>query len=350
MPSNHHLLVMIQLDDIPYAKTCSLDQIKSQCTFQKFTFEKLSLELKTVRLLLLSKAKKSREIDLGVAMIHLTQLPKNKLFCSKLPLLPVAKNICGTTRGASNTLPSILGNVKCEIFLKHFTILPEHMYKKLRDCLLSEEGPALMYQIGQCIPVDDRNFSSLLLKTYLYLKSEIKFIHPLNSIEIQHKDVQMSLFRSTSLAASVMEHYLNIKMLPFVQHTLQPIIDDIKINADVIGLHSSSPSSASSSAARAAISSSSVSSSVCASCLLSSGASVAAVASGGANSGVNGALSMGSPHGVGANGSTVGMSVLAKKYLQWLEDSILGHVDSFPTNLRYILQQIKADVDKKMAL
>ena len=39
MPSNHHLLVMVQLDDIPYAKTCSLDQIKSQCTFQKFTFK-----------------------------------------------------------------------------------------------------------------------------------------------------------------------------------------------------------------------------------------------------------------------------------------------------------------------
>ena len=39
MPPAHNLFVLIQLDDIPYAKTCSLDEMKSQCTFQKFCFK-----------------------------------------------------------------------------------------------------------------------------------------------------------------------------------------------------------------------------------------------------------------------------------------------------------------------
>ena len=105
--------------------------------------------------------------------------------------------------------------------------------EELFQCLLSQEGPDLLYQLGYCLPVRERNFYALsLLKTYLHLMSETDFIVKLNAIEIAKEDEQ-TLFRSTSLAVSVMEHYLSKVMQPFVQQALQPIIDLIVFDPDV---------------------------------------------------------------------------------------------------------------------
>ncbi|XP_075251140.1 ras GTPase-activating protein 1-like [Convolutriloba macropyga] len=317
MPPAQQLFILIQLDDIPYAKTCSLDQIRSQwCTFQKFCFKKLPSELKTVRLVLMSSKAKKGSQDLGCGVISLQQLPKNVLHCAKYSLTPVLRNLPGSGGGGgggstttcggggggySSTLPPThMGTVRCEIFLKHLTILPEEMYANLQQCLLSSEGPELLYQLGFCLPVDDRNFYALLLlKTYLHLRSEIGFIVKLNAIEIRKENDQTSLFRSQSLAVSVMENYLSIVMQPFVQRTLQPIINDIIFDPDIAA---------------------------------------------------GGPLASGGPANSTALGGTQDPErwiSVAKKYLHCLADSILGQVDEFPTNLRYVLQQIKMEVEEK---
>ena len=155
---------------------------------------------------------------------------------------------------------------------------------RLLQCLLSSEGPELLYQLGFCLPVDDRNFYALLLlKTYLHLRSEIGFIVKLNAIEIRKENDQTSLFRSQSLAVSVMENYLSIVMQPFVQRTLQPIINDIIFDPDIAA---------------------------------------------------GGPLASGGPANSTALGGTQDPErwiSVAKKYLHCLADSILGQVDEFPT-------------------
>ena len=88
----------------------------------------------------------------GCGVISLQQLPKNVLHCAKYSLTPVLRNLPGSGGGGgggstttcggggggySSTLPPThMGTVRCEIFLKHLTILPEEMYANLQQVRL----------------------------------------------------------------------------------------------------------------------------------------------------------------------------------------------------------------------
>uniref|UniRef100_A0AAR2KVA2 RAS p21 protein activator 1 n=2 Tax=Pygocentrus nattereri TaxID=42514 RepID=A0AAR2KVA2_PYGNA len=213
LPSKHftNAYCSIYLNSIQVAKTHPREGQNPVWT-EEFIFDDLSDDIRRFEITLSNKTKKSKESDILFMRCQLCRLQKGQMIDEWFPLTSHVP-----LKGIE---PSSL-RVRARYSMEK--IMPEEVYSEFKELILLKEFHVINALANIC--GQDRTFlASILLRIFRHERLEAQLLRSLNSREISMEDEATTLFRSTTLASTLMEQYMKATATPFVHHALKDTI------------------------------------------------------------------------------------------------------------------------------
>ncbi|EDO36190.1 predicted protein [Nematostella vectensis] len=204
-----HPYCMVSLNEV---KTCRTKTFEGQTPLwnEEFKFNDLPSDVSSFTLSLYNKSWRTKDVLIGHVLVPLNKLPKGQTVDDWYPL------------AAASHGKAEVGNVRIRVKFTHEIIMPVEEYEALKEILLDEDLVAVT-ALGQ-VCKDRVVLASTLLKIFRHEKQEIFLLKTMNAREIEKQDEQATLFRGASLATSLMDQYMKMVAIPYLQHTIKDVI------------------------------------------------------------------------------------------------------------------------------
>ncbi|XP_031570503.1 ras GTPase-activating protein 1-like [Actinia tenebrosa] len=202
-----HVYSIISLNEV---KTCRTRTFEGQKPIwnEDFKFNDLPADVTSVTISLYNRSWHSRDILIGSCTQTLQKLPKGQTKDDWYPLIAHGK--------------AEVGNLRMRIKFTHEIIMPVGEYDNLKEILLDKDLFAVT-ALGQ-VCKDRVSLASSLLKIFRHEKQELFLLKTMNAKEIEKQDEQGTLFRGTSLATTLMDQYMKMVAIPYLQQTIKDVI------------------------------------------------------------------------------------------------------------------------------
>ncbi|XP_068741233.1 ras GTPase-activating protein 1-like [Montipora capricornis] len=204
-----HPYCIISLNEVKTCRT-KTQECHSPIWNEEFKFNDLPSDVSYYTVDLYNRNKRSKDVLIGSAMVQLNRLPKGNVLDEWYQLLPLshAKVEVGTIRLRSK--------------FTHEIIMPVEEYSSLKEILLDSELQAVK-GLGQ-VCKDRVNLASVLLKIFRHERQEIFLLKSMNSLEVEKQEEVSTLFRGTSLTTTLMDQYMKMVAIPYVQQTIGDVV------------------------------------------------------------------------------------------------------------------------------
>lgn len=204
-----HCLVSIALNQIKIAKT-KVKTTPDPIFEEEFVIDDLPVDIATLNLTLVSRAKKNKDSDVAELTIELSSL----------------KNGCETENWydwVGMTPIGEWGSLRLRIRYMDDLVMPAEEYSPLQELLLENEFHSVRALADLChtnrIPL-----ASSLLKIFRHERKECDLMKTLCQAEIARESEVSTLFRATSLATTLMDIYMRAECGLFLQSALSDLI------------------------------------------------------------------------------------------------------------------------------
>eukprot|EP00111_Clytia_hemisphaerica_P003207 TCONS_00009136-protein len=121
---------------------------------------------------------------------------------------------------------SDMGSVRITAKFKHEIIMPVEEYSKLTEVLLSRDY-AFVQSLGE-VSKDLNSLAFTLLKIFRQSSQdeheEIQLIKTITSRELNNREKKETLFRGNTLATKLMDQYMKMVAIPYLQKTIKSVI------------------------------------------------------------------------------------------------------------------------------
>ncbi|XP_021354731.1 ras GTPase-activating protein 1-like [Mizuhopecten yessoensis] len=144
-----------------------------------------------------------------------------------IPVVDVKDTDCydkwHTLQALNPTMRSDTGSLRIRARYLHEIIMPEDKYSTLKELILNGDLSNILELFNLCgndrIPV-----AKALLQIFRHEKQEKVILKTMNDFEIAREEEVSTLFRSTSLATTLMDQYMKMTATQFVSNSLQESI------------------------------------------------------------------------------------------------------------------------------
>lgn len=103
--------------------------------------------------------------------------------------------------------------------------MPVEEYNSLKEIILDKDLQAVK-SLGQ-VCKDRVSLASTLLKIFRHEREEIFLLKTMNSLEIENQEEVSTLFRGTSLTTTLMDQYMKMVAIPYLQKTIGDVVAKI---------------------------------------------------------------------------------------------------------------------------
>lgn len=207
-----HCFITIALNQIKIAKT-KVKSTPDPIFEEEFVIDDLPIDIATLNLTLVSRAKRNKDSDVAELTIDLSTL-KNGAETENW------YDLNGITPIAS------WGSLRLRIRYMDDLVMPAEEYSPLQELLLENEFHSVKALADLChsnrIPL-----ASSLLKIFRHERKECELIKSLCQAEIVRENDTSTLFRATSLATTLMDIYMKSECGLFLQSALSDTIQKL---------------------------------------------------------------------------------------------------------------------------
>ncbi|CAH3132087.1 unnamed protein product [Porites lobata] len=207
-----HPYCMISLNEVKTCRT-KTQEGHSPIWNEEFKFNDLPSDVTYYSVDLYNRNKRSKDVLIGNAMVPLNRLPKGNVLDEWYPLLP------------SSHAKVEIGSVRVKSKFTHEIIMPVGEYSPLKEILLDKDLQAVK-GLGQ-VCKDRVALASTLLKIFRHEKEEIFLLKSMNSLDIENQEEVSTLFRGTSLTTTLMDQYMKMVAIPYLQKTIGDVVAKI---------------------------------------------------------------------------------------------------------------------------
>ncbi|XP_015759449.1 PREDICTED: ras GTPase-activating protein 1-like isoform X2 [Acropora digitifera] len=204
-----HPYCTISLNEV---KTCITKTQESHSPIwnEEFKFNDLPSDVSYYTVDLYNRNKRSKDVLVGSAMVSLTRLPKGNILDEWYQLLSLSH------------AKAEVGSIRLRSKFTHEIIMPVEEYSSLKEILLDNDLQAVK-GLGQ-VCKDRVTLASILLKIFRHERQEIFLLKTMNSLEVEKQEEVSTLFRGTSLTTTLMDQYMKMVAIPYVQQTIGDVV------------------------------------------------------------------------------------------------------------------------------
>ncbi|XP_067934605.1 ras GTPase-activating protein 1-like [Watersipora subatra] len=222
----------ICLNEVAVAKTQTKDS-NNLVWDEEFVLDDIPANVETFTIKLCCKNKKSGGKDPELFQVSkvLADVEMGEEEDDWMSMSPIS------TSNNTDSIPQ-LPHIRLKIQFKHDVILPVKDYNDLQKVLLSKDCQIVSTLGLLCDSRSDQiQLAQSLLKVFRHEKREATLLKTLTSVEIANEENAATLFRSTSLATTLMDQYMKLTAGDFVREALQKTVqritvENIKIELD----------------------------------------------------------------------------------------------------------------------
>jgi Ras GTPase-activating protein 1 len=207
-----HCFVTVALNKIKIAKT-KVKSTPDPIFEEEYVIDDLPIDIQTLNLTLVSRAKRNKESDVAELTIDLSTLKngsETENWYDLVGITPIAE----------------WGSIRCRIRYMDDLVMPEDEYSPLQELLLENEFHSVRALADLC-HTNRVPFASSLLKIFRHERKECELIKSLCQAEIARETDVATLFRATSLATTLMDIYMRSECGLFLQSALSDTIQKL---------------------------------------------------------------------------------------------------------------------------
>lgn len=204
-----HCLVSIALNNIKIAKT-KVKTTPDPIFEEEFVIDDLPVDIATLNLTLMSRAKRNKDSDVAELTIDLANLKngsETENWYDWVGMTPIGE----------------WGSIRLRIRYMDDLVMPAEEYSPLQELLLENEFHSVKALADLChtnrVPL-----ASSLLKIFKHERKECELIKTLCQAEISRENDTTTLFRATSLSTTLMDLYMRAECGQFLQSALSDLI------------------------------------------------------------------------------------------------------------------------------
>ncbi|KAL9987198.1 hypothetical protein ACROYT_G001462 [Oculina patagonica] len=207
-----HPYCMISLNEVKTCRT-KTQEGSSPIWNEEFKFNDLPSDVSYYSIDLYNRNKRSKDVLVGNAMVPLNRLPKGNVLDEWYPVLPPSH------------AKMEVGSIRVRSKFTHEIIMPVEEYSSLKEIILDKDLQAVK-SLGQ-VCKDRVTLASTLLKIFRHEREEIFLLKTMNSLEIEKQEEVSTLFRGTSLTTTLMDQYMKMVAIPYLQKSIGDVVAKI---------------------------------------------------------------------------------------------------------------------------
>eukprot|EP00794_Sanderia_malayensis_P009862 gene9861-10872_t len=205
-----HQYCIVSLND---AKTCRTKAQDGQepVWAEEFKFSDLPNDITSFTVSLYNR--KSKDVEIGRVTVQLGSLKTGHILDEwyKLNAVVHKKEIKGNE----------VGTIRLKARYTHEIIMPVEEYSQLQEVLLTNFQ---MISVLADVAKDTAALANLLLRIFRQEKKEIILIKTLSGKEMEHEEKKETLFRGNTLTTKLIDQYMKMVAIPYLQHTIKDVI------------------------------------------------------------------------------------------------------------------------------
>ncbi|XP_022105967.1 ras GTPase-activating protein 1-like [Acanthaster planci] len=207
-----HPYCVISLNNIKVART-PIQVAPDPVWSEEFVFDDFPDDIDSFTIDIFNGAKRAKPIPLCRTTLLLVQLPNGVVVDQWYTLIAL------TSQGRGE-----MGSIRTRAQFLQETLMPLEEYRSLQELVLCDSDYHFIYALEDACCKDRSNLASILLDIFRHQQKEVELLKKLNSREIEKEEEKSTLFRSNTLATTLMDKYMKITAQEFVQHALHDVI------------------------------------------------------------------------------------------------------------------------------
>lgn len=207
-----HPYCVVSLNEIKVART-PVQQPPDPVWDEEFMFDDFPDDIDSFTLDIYNGAKRAKSVPIFRATVLLHRLPNGQFLDEWYPLLNVSTTLRGDT-----------GSIRARAQYLQETLMPLKEYEPLKDLILNDPDYQTIFALEEACAKDRSHLASILLDIFRHEQKELSLLENLNRREIQREEERSTLFRSNTLATTMMDKYMKTTANAFVQHAIKKVV------------------------------------------------------------------------------------------------------------------------------
>lgn len=203
---------VISLNDIRIART-PLVPGPDPVWNESFLFDDFPDEIDSFTIDVCNGAKRTKSIPICRTTQLLEVLPNGHVVDDWYPLIVVGAQGRGE-----------MGSLRVRAQFLQETLMPLEEYKALKDLILQDSDFQMIYALEEACAKDRSQLASVLLDIFRHQRKELVLLESLNTKEIEKEEEKSTIFRSNTLATTLMDKYMKLTAQGFVQGAIRDVI------------------------------------------------------------------------------------------------------------------------------
>ncbi|XP_033634432.1 ras GTPase-activating protein 1-like [Asterias rubens] len=207
-----HPYCVISLNNIKVART-PIQPAPDPLWSEEFVFDDFPDDIDSFTIDVFNGAKRAKPVPLCRTTLLLERLPNGVVVDQWYQLIAL------TSQGRGE-----MGSIRTRAQFLQETLMPLEEYNSLQELVLGDSDYHFIYALEDACCKDRSHLASVLLDIFRQQQKEVELLHKLNGREIEKEEEKSTLFRSNTLATTLMDKYMKITAQEFVQHALRDVI------------------------------------------------------------------------------------------------------------------------------
>ncbi|XP_028399121.1 ras GTPase-activating protein 1-like isoform X2 [Dendronephthya gigantea] len=205
---SHHPYCIVSLNEVRMSRT-SVMEGENPVWNEEFKFNDIPEDIVSFTVAICHRNKRSKDQDIASVSVALQILKKGEVVDDWFQLRPShSRTEAGTLR------------IKARYM--HEMIMPVEEYSGLKEILLKEDVQCVVSLMEVC--KDRDTLASRILNVFRHQREHHNLLRRLTEREIENEDNVATLFRGTSAATSLMDQYMKMVAVQYVQYTLRDVV------------------------------------------------------------------------------------------------------------------------------
>lgn len=203
-----HPYCLVLLNDVEVCRTKS-KEAPEPIYEEDFKFNDLPYDISTFTIAMYTHKYATRDKEMARVSVPLTNLEAGKTLDQWFAL-------------GSHQHKSEMGSIRLIAKFVHEIILPLGVYGKLQEMIL-DKGYQMVLALGE-VSKDLTSLAYTLLRIFRQHGNEVSLIVSIANRELNIKEKKETLFRSNTLATKLMDQYMKMNAIPYLQKTIKDVI------------------------------------------------------------------------------------------------------------------------------
>ncbi|XP_072166602.1 ras GTPase-activating protein 1-like [Diadema setosum] len=208
-----HAYCIVSLNEVKVART-PVQQAPNPVWDEEFLFDDFPDEIDSFTIDICNGAKRAKPIPVCRTTVLLDRLTNGSVSDEWYPLISAA----------NQSRSSEMGSIRARAQFISETLMPIEEYSPLKELIFEDADYQTIFALEEACAKDRAHLASVLLDIFMHQRKEISLLKNLNSREIEKEAERTTLFRSNTLATTLMDRYMKTTAQKFVQRAVGAVI------------------------------------------------------------------------------------------------------------------------------